>query len=83
MVAGVSDALWDKGRACGRRYRVSCIGAANEFASPCKPVTQVVVTVVDYCSSICYGDINLSKAAFQQIANPLAGKVRIQYTLYV
>ncbi|KAJ6406991.1 hypothetical protein OIU84_010497 [Salix udensis] len=25
LVAGVSDALWNGGAACGRRYRVSCV----------------------------------------------------------
>ncbi|KAJ4839770.1 hypothetical protein Tsubulata_026564 [Turnera subulata] len=77
MIAGVSDALWDGRRACGRRYRVRCIGAANKMPRPCR-AGSVVVTVVDYCA-YCKGDINLSKYAFSQIANPEAGIVVVQY----
>lgn len=78
MVAGVSDALWNNGAACGRRYRVRCIGGANAAPHPCK-AGSVVVKVVDYCRSVCYGDINLSQYAFSQIADVNAGKVRIEY----
>lgn len=82
MVAGVSDALWNNGAACGRRYRVRCIGGANAAPHPCK-AGSVVVKVVDYCRSVCYGDINLSQYAFSQIADVNAGKVRIEYYQYV
>lgn len=78
MVAGVSDALWNGGAACGRKYRVSCIRGANEAPKPCKQ-GSVVVTVVDYCRRGCNGVINLSKDAFSRIADPNAGKVVIQY----
>ncbi|KAJ6994012.1 EG45-like domain containing protein [Populus alba] len=78
MVAGVSDTLWNGGKACGRKYRVSCIRGANQAPKPCKQ-GSVVVTVVDYCSKGCNGVINLSKDAFSRIADPNAGKVVIQY----
>ncbi|KDP45911.1 hypothetical protein JCGZ_15471 [Jatropha curcas] len=78
MVAGVSDALWNNGAACGRRYRVSCIGGANKAPHPCKG-GSVVVKIVDYCSRGCQADINLSQDAFSQIADTDAGIVRVQY----
>ncbi|OAY31863.1 EG45-like domain containing protein [Manihot esculenta] len=79
MIAGVSDALWNNGAACGRRYRVRCIGGANLAPHPCKQGTSVVVKVVDYCSRGCQGEINLSRDAFAQIADPEAGIVKVQY----
>ncbi|XP_038697039.1 EG45-like domain containing protein [Tripterygium wilfordii] len=78
-VAGVNDALWNNGAACGRRYRVRCTGGANLAPHPCKPGTSVVVTVVDYCKRPCNGIINLSKQAFSQIADTDAGKVKVEY----
>ncbi|KAJ6742962.1 EG45-LIKE DOMAIN CONTAINING PROTEIN 1-RELATED [Salix viminalis] len=78
LVAGVSDALWNGGAACGRRYRVSCVRGANKAPKPCRQ-GSVVVTVVDYCSRGCNGIINLSKDAFSRIADPNAGNVVIQY----
>ena len=78
MVAGVSDALWNGGKACGRKYRVSCVRGTNEAPKPCRQ-GSVVVKVVDYCSRGCQGDINLSKDAFSRIADPNAGIVVIQY----
>ncbi|WCJ30196.1 plant natriuretic peptide A [Euphorbia peplus] len=79
LVAGVSDALWNNGAACGRRYRVSCIKGANEAPHPCKPGTSVVVKIVDYCSRGCQGVINLSRDAFARIADPDAGLVVARY----
>ncbi|GMI80225.1 plant natriuretic peptide A [Hibiscus trionum] len=78
MVAGVSDRLWNNGRACGRRYRVRCIRGANEAPHPCKNGKTVVVKVVDYCKSGCQGIINLSRDAFSTIADPDAGIVRVE-----
>ncbi|CAL1358561.1 unnamed protein product [Linum trigynum] len=79
MIAGVSDKLWNNGRACGRRYRVRCVGPANLVRNACKTTTAaIIVTVVDYCKA-CTGDLNLSRGAFSRIANPDAGKVRVAY----
>uniref|UniRef100_A0A6N2MQS4 Expansin-like EG45 domain-containing protein n=1 Tax=Salix viminalis TaxID=40686 RepID=A0A6N2MQS4_SALVM len=36
LVAGVSDALWNGGAACGRRYRVSCVRGTNKAPKPCR-----------------------------------------------
>ncbi|GAB4846516.1 hypothetical protein Ancab_025521 [Ancistrocladus abbreviatus] len=79
LVAGVNDALWGNGAACGRKYKVMCIGAANTAPHPCKSTGPVIVKVVDYCRPVCNGDINLSRDAFAQIADLDAGKIRIQY----
>ncbi|GAB4846517.1 hypothetical protein Ancab_025522 [Ancistrocladus abbreviatus] len=79
LVAGVNDALWGNGAACGRKYKVTCIGAANTAPHPCKSNEPVIVKVVDYCRPVCNGDINLSRDAFAKIADLDAGKIRIQY----
>ncbi|KAJ6857288.1 hypothetical protein NC651_038862 [Populus alba x Populus x berolinensis] len=78
MVAGVSDALWNGGAACGRKYRVSCVRGANQAPRPCRK-GSVVVTVVDFCRKGCNGVINLSLDAFSRIADPDAGKVVVRY----
>ncbi|KAG6740839.1 hypothetical protein POTOM_056308 [Populus tomentosa] len=78
MIAGVSDALWNGGAACGTKYRVSCVRGANQAPRPCGE-GSVVVTVVDFCSKGCNGIINLSLDAFSRIADPDAGKVVVRY----
>ncbi|XP_031271231.1 EG45-like domain containing protein [Pistacia vera] len=79
MVTGVSDALWNGGAACGKRYRVRCIGATNTAPHPCHDGASVVVTVVDYCRPQCNGTLNLSKDAFAVIADTDAGNVKIEF----
>ncbi|KAK5811611.1 EG45-like domain containing protein [Gossypium arboreum] len=79
MVAGVSDTLWNNGRACGKSYRVKCIGGANEAPHPCKNGDTAVVKVVDYCKAGCQGIINLSKHAFSTIADPDAGIIQVEF----
>ncbi|WCJ30198.1 EG45-like domain containing protein [Euphorbia peplus] len=81
MIAAASDALWDNGGACGKKYRVKCIGATNDGSHPCTG-KSVVVKIVDYCPSGCQGTIDLSSQAFKIIANPDAGKVKIQFQEY-
>ncbi|KAL3566820.1 hypothetical protein D5086_032235 [Populus alba] len=78
MIAGVSDALWNGGAACGTKYRVSYVRGANQAPRPCRE-GSVVVTVVDFCSKGCNGIINLSLDAFSRIADPDAGKVVVRY----
>lgn len=80
MIAAASDVLWNNGAVCGRKYRVTCIGAAYPGVQPCKAGTSVVVKVVDYCPKGCRGTIDLSKEAFSAIADPNAGVIRIRYT---
>lgn len=79
MVTGVSDALWDGGRACGRKYKVQCVRGANTAPHPCHDGASVEVEVVDYCRQPCNGVLNLSKDAFAVIADPVAGKVQVEY----
>ncbi|KAL6012281.1 hypothetical protein ACLOJK_002760 [Asimina triloba] len=83
MITGVSDALWDGGRACGKRYAVRCTGATNTAPHPCRDNKEVTVTVVDYCRTPCYGLFNLYQDAFNIIADPNAGNVKIDYRQYV
>ncbi|KAL4654516.1 EG45-like domain containing protein [Castanea sativa] len=80
MIAAASDAIWGNRAACGRMYRVRCTGATNQgVPQPCKS-TSVVVKIVDYCPPGCKGTIDLSQEAFSAIANPDAGKIKIEYT---
>ncbi|KDP34255.1 hypothetical protein JCGZ_07826 [Jatropha curcas] len=46
MIAAASDAIWNNGAACGRKYRVRCTGATNNGPPPCKG-GSVDVTIVD------------------------------------
>ncbi|GMI80223.1 plant natriuretic peptide A [Hibiscus trionum] len=75
MVAGVSGELWNNGGACGKSYKVECIGGANATLHPCKKGQTMVVKVVDYCKSGCHGIINLSRDAFSTIVDPDIGIV--------
>ncbi|KAM7252628.1 hypothetical protein ACFE04_008137 [Oxalis oulophora] len=77
LVAGVSDALWENGRACGKILIVSCIGGINQAPHPCKNGKSVAVKVVDYCEEGCQGIINLSEDAFNVIADTSAGIVKV------
>ncbi|XP_010548629.1 PREDICTED: EG45-like domain containing protein 2 [Tarenaya hassleriana] len=78
-VAGVKGELWGRGSACGRRYRVRCLGPTFSFPNACTG-RSVVVTVVDFCREPCNGNLNLSLDAFAAIANPKAGNIRIDYS---
>lgn len=77
-ITGVSHNLWNNRGACGRFYKVTCLGGANEAPHPCKEGRAVTVKVTDLCDS-CAGDLNLSQEAFSAIADPKAGKIRIRY----
>lgn len=80
MNTGVSDELWDGGRACGRSYKVQCVRAANLAPHPCHDGASVTVKVVDYCAKPCDGVLNLAKDAFAVIADTKAGNVVVDYT---
>ncbi|KAL2907171.1 EG45-like domain containing protein [Bienertia sinuspersici] len=77
MITGVSDALWNNKGACGKSYKVTCIGGANKAPHPCKQ-GSVTVKVTDKCDD-CNGDLNLSEEAFSAIADTKAGIVQIRY----
>lgn len=72
-VAGASEALWGNGRACG-------IGATNMVPHPCRNGTSSIVEIVDFCPK-CKSTINLSLDAFSPIADPRAGRIKIEYKL--
>lgn len=79
MIAAASDAIWNNRAACDRKYKVMCTGATNQGdPHPCTG-KSVVVKIVDYCPAGCRGTIDLSQEAFAIIANPDAGKVKIQF----
>ncbi|GMY35478.1 EG45-like domain containing protein [Fagus crenata] len=80
MIAAASDAIWANRAACGRMYRVKCVGGTNQgVPQPCKG-TSVVVKIVDYCPPGCQVTIDLSKEAFSKIADTNSGKIKIEYT---
>ncbi|PON56022.1 Expansin [Parasponia andersonii] len=79
-IAAASNVFWKNGAACGKRYKITCLGPTNQgVPHPCTGKT-VVVKIVDYCPPGCAGTIDLSKEAFSTIANTDAGKINIQYT---
>uniref|UniRef100_A0A5B7BI84 Putative EG45-like domain containing protein n=1 Tax=Davidia involucrata TaxID=16924 RepID=A0A5B7BI84_DAVIN len=80
MIAAASDAIWNNRAACGRNYRVRCTGPTNQgVPQPCRG-QSIVVKIVDYCPPGCQGTIDLSQEAFAMIADPNAGKIKIEYT---
>ncbi|POO01437.1 Expansin [Trema orientale] len=79
MIAAAGDAIWDDKKACGRSYYVKCIGSTNKAPETCKE-GEVAVLIVDRCHK-CPATINLSQAAFMEIADPSAGKIMINYEL--
>ncbi|KAJ4709420.1 EG45-like domain containing protein [Melia azedarach] len=79
MIAAASDVLWNNGAVCNKSFRIRCTGPTNQgIAQPCRGGT-IVVKIVDYCPAGCAGTIDLSREAFSQIANPDAGKIKIEY----
>lgn len=79
MVAAANPALFNNRAACGARYTVQCTGPTNQgVPQPCRngPIT---VTIVDLCPGCAADQIDLSEQAFNQIADPAAGRIRIEY----
>ncbi|ESQ54166.1 hypothetical protein EUTSA_v10026568mg [Eutrema salsugineum] len=79
MIAAASDKLWDNGRVCGKMFTVKCTGARNPVPHPCTG-KSVTVKIVDHCPGACPSTLDLSREAFAQIANPVAGIINIDYT---
>ncbi|KAJ9543244.1 hypothetical protein OSB04_022951 [Centaurea solstitialis] len=77
-IAAASDPLWNNGAICGTNFTVKCTGATNPFPHPCYEGKTVTVKIVDHCPG-CGGTIDLSKEAFETIANPVAGVIKIDY----
>jgi hypothetical protein len=78
--AATSDEILENRGACGKCYLVRCIGATNLRPHPCKDAA-IVVKIVDYCPPGCRRTINLSEDAFSFIADPNAGRIKIEYEL--
>ncbi len=67
MIAAINDPQYADSAACG-----ACLAVAG-------PLGEVVVKVVDRCPECQRGDLDLSKAAFAQIADPAQGRVQIRW----
>ncbi|KAG7540907.1 RlpA-like domain superfamily [Arabidopsis thaliana x Arabidopsis arenosa] len=78
MIAAASDILWNNGRVCGKMFTVKCTGPRNAVPHPCTG-KSVTVKIVDHCPSGCASTLDLSREAFAQIANPVAGIINIDY----
>ncbi|OMO51028.1 hypothetical protein CCACVL1_30057 [Corchorus capsularis] len=74
MVAalGGDDALWGNGAICGKYFTVKCTGP-----HPCTG-KSVTVKIMDRCPG-CPSTFDLSKEAFSQIADPVAGIINIDF----
>uniref|UniRef100_A0A7N2L900 Expansin-like EG45 domain-containing protein n=1 Tax=Quercus lobata TaxID=97700 RepID=A0A7N2L900_QUELO len=80
MIAAASNELWGNGAACGNNYKVKCLSGTNAgVPHPCKDNTDVVVTIVDFCSPGCQGTLDLSQEAFAKIADRNEGKINIDF----
>ncbi|XP_042423802.1 EG45-like domain containing protein [Zingiber officinale] len=81
IIAAAGGGIWDNRAACGRRYRVSCTGGTNDVPNPCRS-GSVTVTIVDFCPGCASRGVtmDLSQEVFARIANPDAGRIRIDYT---
>ncbi|KAL3639755.1 endo-1,4-beta-glucanase [Castilleja foliolosa] len=77
MIAAASDPLWANGAICGKVFNVTCTGPTNPVPHPCTG-KSVVVKIVDHCPG-CGGTLDLSREAFADIANPVAGIIKIDY----
>ncbi|OMO95162.1 hypothetical protein COLO4_16050 [Corchorus olitorius] len=77
MVAAAGDTLWNNGAVCGKFFTVKCTGPRNPVPHPCTG-KSVTVKMVDHCPN-CPSTIDLSKEAFTQIADPVAGIINIDY----
>ncbi|CAI9293595.1 unnamed protein product [Lactuca saligna] len=78
MIAAASHPLWDGGAICGKMFTVKCTGATNAVPHPFHDGKTVTVKIVDHCPG-CGGTLDLSKEAFESIANPVAGVIKIEY----
>ncbi|KAG8372459.1 hypothetical protein BUALT_Bualt12G0068400 [Buddleja alternifolia] len=78
MIAAANPGLFNNRAACGRRYRVRCTGGTNSV--PACRNGEVIVRIVDLCPGCGPDQLDLSREAFSAIANPDAGRIRIDYT---
>lgn len=78
MILAANSALFNNRASCGRTCTVRCTGGTNQTPNPCRN-GQVTVRIVDLCPGCGADQVDLSQEAFSIIANPDAGRVRIDY----
>uniref|UniRef100_A0A7N0UT88 Expansin-like EG45 domain-containing protein n=1 Tax=Kalanchoe fedtschenkoi TaxID=63787 RepID=A0A7N0UT88_KALFE len=79
MIGAASDPLWNNGAICGKYFTVRCTGPTNPYPKSCKGKNSVRIKIVDHCPG-CGGTLDLSKEAFAAIADPVAGRIKIDYS---
>ncbi|KAG8372458.1 hypothetical protein BUALT_Bualt12G0068300 [Buddleja alternifolia] len=77
MIAAANPSLFNNRAACGTSYRVRCTGSTNSV--PACRNGEVIVRIVDLCPGCGPNQLDLSREAFSRIANPDAGRIRIDY----
>ncbi|KAL8488757.1 hypothetical protein ACS0TY_024887 [Phlomoides rotata] len=77
MIAAANAGLFNNRAACGLFYRVTCTGPTNSV--PACRSGSVRVKIVDLCPGCGPDQLDLSQEAFSVIANPDAGRIRIDY----
>ncbi|KAH7526061.1 hypothetical protein JRO89_XSUnG0068600 [Xanthoceras sorbifolium] len=83
MIAAASDEFWEGGKACGKKYKVKCLGPKDDGdRHPCKGKGEVEVTIIDHCRGDCRGYIDLSEDAFRKIAILSAGVIKVSLDEY-
>ncbi|KAL6520701.1 EG45-like domain containing protein [Orobanche minor] len=62
------------------RNKVRCTGGTNQgIPQPCRNV-EIIVKVVDLCPGCRPNQLDLSQQAFSKIANPDAGRIRMEFS---
>lgn len=77
IVAAASHKLWNNRRACGLVHKVKWLGATDQAPHPCNIDKNAYVLIADNCPK-CTSTINLCKDAFFEIADPSAGRIKIE-----
>ncbi|XP_058074482.1 EG45-like domain containing protein [Magnolia sinica] len=76
LFAAASQAVWDNGAACGRKYQIQCLSGLRH---PCKDGT-IEVEIVDLCrNNPCPAMLVLSNIAFEAISRTPNTKVGINF----
>ncbi|XP_058075616.1 EG45-like domain containing protein [Magnolia sinica] len=74
LIAAVSQALWDNGAACGRKYQIQCLSGPGYS---CKN-DATEVEIVDLCDP-CPAMMALSNIAFEKISRTPNATVGINF----
>ncbi|EFJ31904.1 hypothetical protein SELMODRAFT_18782, partial [Selaginella moellendorffii] len=72
LFVAAAPSIFQAKRACGKHFTIRCVG------SSCKGHKSIRVVVVDLCPG-CPGAFDLSKEAFEKLANPDAGVIDIDF----